>query len=144
MTDVDRHAIAKQVGLPEQLADRLRGSTVEEVEADARALSEAIGVEEEAEHVQLDRRALQAAQNNPNVAELAGLADDKAERTRRLVESLHPAGNESEESTEPTGKVEVDGGVRELAPEPGDPAAEHDALLLAVTRESHLGGGGGW
>ena len=39
--------IAKRLGLPEQLADRLRGETAEEIEADARALAEAIGVEAE-------------------------------------------------------------------------------------------------
>ena len=91
MTEVDRQEIAKRFGLPEQLADRLDGSTAAEVEADARALADAIGVAPQAEHVELARRALEAAENNPNRAELAAVAalDNKAEWGQRLVEVLH-------------------------------------------------------
>jgi hypothetical protein len=140
MTEVNRQEIAKRFGLPEQLAGRLIGTTAEEVEADARALSEAIGVEGEAEHVRLARRALEAAESNPNRGELAALADDKAERNRRILGSLHLTEDEGKETPEPTGRVNFDGGAREPAIEPGDPVQEFNAIALEMLRARELGG----
>jgi hypothetical protein len=83
---VDREAIARAAGLPPGLADRLRGETTEEVEADAEVVASSIGVEPEPEHIQLARRALEAAEDNPNKGELMALAMPK---DNSLVRRLH-------------------------------------------------------
>lgn len=67
---------ATEHGLPDALATRLKGDTPEALEADAKALATALRDQAEAdvpEHVKLARRAIEAAKNNPNVAELAAL-----------------------------------------------------------------------
>jgi hypothetical protein len=71
--------------------------------------------------------------------------DEKAERNRALLTLLHPgiAGTD-EPPSEPEGPPNFDGGVREPAPGPSDPEAEHNQTLLPLLQSRDLSGGGGW
>jgi hypothetical protein len=55
---------------------------------------------------------------------------EKAARDRAVLGALHPGifGNE-EPSPDPEGPPNFDGGVREPAPGPSDPVAEHNDLV---------------
>ena len=56
-------------------------------------------MEAEPEHVQLARRALEAAEGHVNQGALVALTlgdHNKAEQTRRLLEALHPTESEEE------------------------------------------------
>lgn len=77
----DQVKAGQEHGLPDALATRLRGDTPEALEADAKALATALQEQQDAdvpEHVLLARRAIEAAKNNPNVAELQALAQSGA------------------------------------------------------------------
>jgi hypothetical protein len=56
---------------------------------------------------------------------------------------LVPADQPNPEPEEERGPPEFDGGVREPAPVPSDPEADHNALLAELFRQSS-GGGGLW
>jgi hypothetical protein len=140
---IARREIAKRLGLPEAFGDRLQGDTLEEILADARAMAEALKGEQEPEHVQLARRALEVAESNPNKAELAALAaaPHKREHQEQLLRAVH--GEKAPEPKDADAPPDFDGGARQSQPPPTDPAADHDALMLDAVRRSHYGGGDG-
>jgi hypothetical protein len=117
-----RVGIAQNHGLPPTLAHRIEGQSIEELVAAAEAV----------------------ATSHPNPAELASFnaAAQKQERDLSLLQMLH--GSFEVPDPQPSEAPDFDGGVREPAPLPSDPVRDHDELLLAWVRESHLGGGGGW
>ncbi|MEK6327589.1 MAG: hypothetical protein AABM66_08740, partial [Actinomycetota bacterium] len=73
-----RRGFARRHGLPESAADRIRGETLGEMEAEAKALADAVGAQP-------------PAPENPNAGELAALfaAGNKEQANARFVEWLH-------------------------------------------------------
>jgi len=57
----------------------------------------------------------------------------KAECNQRLIQSLH-GGDPEPELVSESEPVNFDGGVREPAPPPSDPEADHDQLILDWVR----------
>jgi len=103
-----RVGLARRCGLPDTMADRITGESIEDLHAAAKALAEA----------------------HSNQAELAALSMQKPEGDV-LLQVLH-RDRGAEELSEFTG---FDGGVRESAPEPADPYKEHNELIGELVRE---------
>jgi hypothetical protein len=71
-----------------------------------------------------------------------GYLEEKRQRNEALLRALGLV--QSEEPTEPEGKVDFDGGVRQPAPDPGNPTREHDQLIAELLRAKQAEGGSPW
>jgi hypothetical protein len=105
-----RVGLARSAGLPDSMADKIEGRSIEELVASATALPG----------------------SHPNKAELATLSVQKDEQGSALLRALH---GERIPEPNPDAEPDFDGGVREPAPEPEDPEQEHNELILRVIQE---------
>jgi hypothetical protein len=136
--DDEQAELARRYGLSSEDVKRVRGESWAERCDDAERLANLAEPQSIRERA---RRHLQAMQdNNPNVGELAALAQGKVEQSRRLLEALHPTGDESSEPTEREGPVNFDAGAREPAPLPSDPGQEHNEVVAELLRAKELEG----